>query len=691
MPATVYLWNKAPFVRLLPALIGGIVLQWHLQLSFSFLAACFLACLVILLLYSFLPLTLKFRLGMLNGIGTILSLLFFGALLVWAKDIRHNKEWIGHDYNKSFVMAALEEPLVEKQNSFKALASLTAVCEKNSYKTAVGKVIIYFKKDTSVNQLRYGSQIVFKKSLQEIKNAGNPGSFDYKRYSLFQGITHQVYLTANDFKILPLESKNIFDELIFNCREWVLSILRKFIRGAKEQGLAEALLIGYKDDLDKNLVQAYTNTGVVHVIAISGLHLGLIYWLLLLLTKPFRKHKKLVWLRLLIIVASLWLFSLLAGGQPSVLRSAVMFTCIAAGEVILRKTSIYNTLALSAFLLLCYNPYWLWDVGFQLSYTAVLSIVMFFQPIYNWFYFPNKTLDFLWKLNAVTLAAQLLTLPISVYHFHQIPTLFLFTNMVAVPLSSIILIGEIVLCALFFIEPVAQALGTALKYLIYLMNAYIERLDSVYFSIWNGLSITVLQTFLLLGLVVVFCFWLLEKKKAFLWVFAGCLALFTTLRSVSMVAAHQQKKIIVYNVPKYQAIDLIVANSYYFIGDSALLFDDFIRNFHIQPSRIANRIAAAQGTSFCSKDFDFANKHVAILDTTLQFSPQPSKQKIDLLILSKNPRLYISNLATSFCIGQIVIDGSVPPWKARLWKRDCDSLHIPCHDVSEKGAFVMNL
>ena len=173
--------------------------------------------------------------------------------------------------------------------------------------------------------------------MQAIKNAGNPGSFDYKRYSLFQGITHQVYLTANDFQLLPQQSKNIFDELIFNCREWVLNVLRKFICGTKEQGLAEALLIGYKDDLDKNLVQAYTNTGVVHVIAISGLHLGLIYWLLLLLTKPFRKHKKLVWLRLLIIVASLWLFSLLAGGQPSVLRSAVMFTCIAAGEVISQK------------------------------------------------------------------------------------------------------------------------------------------------------------------------------------------------------------------------------------------------------------------------------------------------------------------------------------------------------------------
>jgi competence protein ComEC len=416
-------------------LVAGIILQWHLQLSFTWLAICLSICLSSIVIYWFLPLNKKYRFSAINGIIINVLLLFFGAILVWAKDIRHHKEWINHYYkNNSSVIVALEEPLVEKTNSYKALASFKAVYANDSFQAVEGKLIIYFKKEASIKQLHYGSQIVLTRTLQEIKNSGNPGSFDYKRYSLFQGITHQVYLAKTDFKLLPEESKNVFDEMIFNCREWVLSTLRKNIHGEKEQGLAEALLIGYKDDLDKNLVQAYSNTGVVHVIAISGLHLGLIYMLLLLLTKPLKRIRKLIWLRLLIIVGSLWLFSLLAGGQPSVLRSAVMFTCIAVGEVVSRKTSIYNTLALSAFLLLCYNPYWLWDVGFQLSYAAVLSIIMFFRPVYNWFYFPNKIIDFLWKLNAVTIAAQLLTLPISIYHFHQIPTLFLFTNMVAVPL-----------------------------------------------------------------------------------------------------------------------------------------------------------------------------------------------------------------------------------------------------------------
>src|SRR5215203_2645450 len=147
---------------------------------------------------------------------------------------------------------------------------------------------------------------------------------------------------------MPGNNKAPVQNFLFETRDGVINILRKFIPGEKEQGLAEALLIGYKDDLDKNLVQAYSNTGVVHVIAISGLHLGLIYWLLLGLTKPL-KRKKLAWVRLVIILSSLWLFSILAGAQPSVLRSAVMFSFIAWGQVIERRASIYNNLALSAF------------------------------------------------------------------------------------------------------------------------------------------------------------------------------------------------------------------------------------------------------------------------------------------------------------------------------------------------------
>ncbi|MGN6164923.1 MAG: ComEC/Rec2 family competence protein [Flavisolibacter sp.] len=691
MFATVYLWNKAPVVRLLIALMAGIVLQWHLQLPLIALLSAISVCFFTVLLYSFLSLKRQYQFNTIAGATITMLVLLLGCILVWLKDVRHTEHWIGKKYtDSSFIYVTLQEPLVEKANSFKALTSINGMWQDDHFQKAEGNVIIYFKKDSIAERLHYGSQIIFKKTLQEIKNAGNPGSFDYKRYSLFQGITHQVYLNENDFEILSTESKNFFDEVIFNSRRWVVNTIRKFINGEKEQGLAEALLIGFKDDLDKTLVQSYTNTGVVHIIAISGMHLALIYWLLTLITKPL-KRKKLNWLRISIILGGLWLFSILAGAQASVIRSAVMFTCVAFAEVFGRRTSIFNTLSLSAFLLLCYNPFWLWDVGFQLSYAAVLSIVIFYKPIANWYLPDNKIIDFIWKTMAVSLAAQIFTTPISLYHFHQFPVLFLLTNVVAVPLSSLILFAEIGVCVFSFIQPVVLLLGIVAGSMIRFMNRYIERLENVSFALWNGFSLSIMQVALLLVAITCLCYWLLERKKILLWVSLGSFCVFVCFRSADFWSAYHQRKLIVYNVPKHQAIDLISGRNFNFIGDTDLLTDDFFRNFHIQPSRTLHRINQAQCISIETKDFDFAGKHIIILDTASQLLLQPQKQNLDILILSKNPKVYISALIKKFSLRQIVIDGSVPAWKARLWKKDCDSLHIPYHDVSEKGAFVMNL
>jgi competence protein ComEC len=590
------LWNKAPFIRLLIALATGIILQWYAQLPLDYLMVIFATSLAFVFFYSLTSIRKRYQLGVANGIAVCLLFASAGGLLVWTNDIRNDQEWVGHHLKKkNFISVLVEEPLVEKANSYKALASLQSLNDSGLGYAVNGKVILYFKKDSAPPSLQYGSRIVFKKPLQEIKNAGNPASFDYKTYCLFQGITHQVFLAKEDYVILPGSNQNSFRNFIYRTRVWVVSTLRKYISGDKEQGLAEALLIGYKDDLDKNLVQAYSNTGVVHIIAISGLHLGLIYWLLLFLTKPFTRNKKLVWLRLLLIISSLWLFSILAGAQPSVLRSALMFTLIAAGEVVLRKTNIFNTLAFSALALLCINPFWLWDVGFQLSYSAVLSIVLFFQPVYHWFDFKNKIIDFLWKLTAVTIAAQILTLPISIYHFHQMPLLFLFTNFVAVPLSSIILFGEILLCASFFLTPLATLIGSILKELIYWMNSYVEQLDSLPFAVWDHLSINIAQTILLLIFAVAGCYWLMEKQRRFAWTAFTSFALFMLVRAFSFMDAYSQKKLIVYNVSKHTAIDVVNGRHCSFLGDTTLLYDNFARNFHLQPSRVLHRVMPEKG------------------------------------------------------------------------------------------------
>jgi competence protein ComEC len=376
-----------------------------------------------------------------------------------------------------------------------------------------------------MQQLGYGSRLVFNKPLQPIRNTGAAESFDYKRYAAFQGIYHQIYLRRDDLIILPGKNENYFKKWILRTRSAITGILQRYIPGRTEAGLAEALLIGYKDDLDKSLLQSYANTGVVHIIAISGLHVGLIYWLLTIIIAPMSLFK-LRWMKALVIITGLWLFALLAGGSPSVLRSALMFSCMVMGEQFFSKVSVYNTLAVSAFMLLCIDPFWFWDVGFQLSYIAVLSIVIFMKPVYGWLFFQNKLLDLLWKLNAVTLAAQVLTVPLSIYYFHQFPNYFLITNLVAVPLSTLIVLGEILLCALAIVPAAAAPAGIALQECIRLMNRFIAHMEGMPLALWKGLQLSTLQLALLYVVVAGMACWLMRKdKKALLAGLCGLLGL----------------------------------------------------------------------------------------------------------------------------------------------------------------------
>lgn len=673
-----------PFVRLLPSLVAGILLQYHLQFSLTMLLAIFAAAFSGLAGYAFMSVTLKFRLSFLSGLFTSILLCAGGGLLVFKNDIRNDHQWIGYQpFDSSLIMLTLKEPLVIKPNSYKALATVETINAKGNTKR--GTLIIYFKKDSAFKKLGYGSSLLTKKKLQPVQNSGNPGAFDYRRYCLFQGITHQVYLLPKDVYALEQNPTNPFQNFIFISRSWVVKTLQRFIPGKKEQGLAEALLIGYKDDLDKNLVQSYSNTGVVHVIAISGLHLGLIYGILLMITRPLKKFRRLNWLRLLLVITSLWIFSILAGAQPSVLRSAVMFTFLACGEVINRKGSVYNTMAMSAFLLLCYQPYWLWDAGFQLSYSAVLSIIVFYRPVYNWFYFKNRLADAVWKLNAVTISAQLLTMPVSIYHFNQLPTLFLFTNLIAVPLSSLILIGEILLCVFSFFGLLANWLGYLLHWSIFLMNSYIEQFDLVPWSVWSGLSINFLQALMLTAFIIFFCTWLMTKSRVLSWLSGFSLMVFISIRSFSFIQAEGRLALIVYNIPKHTAIELVRGRKYFVKGNAT---DPASVNFHLKPSRILHR---AEADSLpCPSFFSLHDRQVLILDTAYRWKKTVQKNRLDLLVLTGNPKIYIRDLLEIFEIRQMVIDGSVPAWKAAFWKQDCREAGISFHDVSEKGAFIMH-
>ncbi len=687
-------WKEAPFLRFIPPLLLGILIQSYCSLPVNTGWIVAIACSSGLLLFSRLPLSTKFRFRPTNGL--LLNGLLFatGLLLVYYKDIRHQQQWFPPYYaTGDTILVTIQESLSEKTNSYSTTAEIQAVIKGIHVQKVKGRLLLYFPKDSIRPPLAYGHQLMFVKTPESIRNSGNPEAFDYRKYCAFKGIYHQVYLRKQDYIIAEKKQLNPVKKVLYHTRKKLLDILRENITDKKQAGLAEALLIGYKDDLDKQLLQSYINTGVVHVIAVSGLHLGLIYALLIMLCNQFPKRWN-RWVAPLIIIAALWLFAFLSGASPSVLRSAIMFTSLVIGNQLRHPASIYNSLAASAFLLLCYDPAYCWDIGFQLSYAAVFSILLFMKPVYHCLFIQNKYLNQVWKLIAITLAAQILTLPLSMYHFHQFPGLFLLTNLVAVPLSGIILVGELLLCAVAFIPAAAKAIAWLLQGLISFLNGFIEAINQVPYNSIDDIQLNIPQAILLYIMICGLAIWVLQKNKAGLFTGLGALWLLVAVDAGSSWQAARQQKLIIYNVPRHRAMDFIKGRQYVFKGDSTLLNDPTLENFHLKPCRVAHRISPTHNLSTLSQAaslFRFGNTSLLLVDKVLPHSKPAGKIPIDIIILSRNARVSAQELINLFSCSTVIIDATNTYWKTRTWQQDCQKLGISCHAVTSQGAFVLTL
>ncbi|CAN5309601.1 ComEC/Rec2 family competence protein [soil metagenome] len=694
MQRTVPLWKKAPFLRVLIPFISGIILEWYMQLSFSAELFAFLSFTVAFAAFKFLPAEVIYRFRHFRGLVINLILIAFGALITSYQNIKTHSDWFGNYYTDSCQMILqIAEPVQTKSNTFQANAEIKYVINDSIIKPVTGKIIVYFQKDSAGTGLNYGDRILINKPLQPIKNSGNPGGFNYERYASFQGIFHTVYLKKSDWINLHNNYGNGFRKFVYAAREKLVSILRRYIIGEEQKGFAEALLIGYKADLDKDLLQAYTNSGVVHIIAISGLHLALIYVLLVSVFKrtPFIKKSKI--LQIIFVLACLWFFSILTGASASVLRSALMFTFIAAGQIAGKKASIYNSLSVSAFILLCINPYVLWDVGFQLSYTAIVSIVTFQKAIYNFVYIKNKHVDKIWQLISVTIAAQIFTFPVCIYYFHQFPLLFLLSNLIAIPLSTIILYGEIVLLLVSFSSVISSLTGKMVSAVIWVLNAAIKNISNKSYLLWDNVYASLLSTLLLYAIISACAYMLFFKSKSSLITTLLLIWLFVANLTLVKFQSGRQQKIIVYNVSKHRAIDFVSGNHYNFIGDEIFIADGMVQNFNLKPTRVAFQISPlpSKMQSYEQRFYLFHGKRVLLIDTAFDAETVPDKMGIDIIIISKNATVDIKTLNDIFKIGKIVFDNSNDFWKIRKWKNDCKMLHLPYYIVSENGAFVLNI
>ncbi len=453
--------------------------------------------------------------------GLALQFVFFsfGRILMYIHQDNMVNESACFEKNQSnlLVIELLNDP-VQKNNSRKCVAKVCGLLKDNRFYYEEEKIFIYFKDNRDSGKLAEGSRIITEKPLLPIENFPS-FQFDYKKYCSLKHIHSQLFLYDHDFSILTNEKSNRYSNLLSALRNKIVLIIKKYVPDKSQNGLLEALLVGFTEDLDPLLLKSYADSGVVHIIAISGLHLALICQMLQLILKKTGKKKSGSWIKLFVILFCLWAYGILSGASPSVIRADAMFTLALFAKNMGRQNVLFNALAASAFLLICFDPFWIFNTGFQLSYAAVLSLGLFVGPVRAMISLKNKMLVATWDAASVSIAAQILTTPISIYYFHQFPIYFLIANLLAVPLSSLILIGGILLCICSPVQLAAQWMGRLLGFLVRLLNGFISNVSHLPGAVVGNIEYNLTGVILLYFIFLCFYRYLVSRKKG--WLFTG--------------------------------------------------------------------------------------------------------------------------------------------------------------------------
>lgn len=707
-------WHQAPFFRLVIPLLAGIITAAFFPFlhPFSFFVIIFLSLLFILFSFSTV---FNSRYNLRWVYGTCLSFLLY--LSGFEITILNTENLLPRHYSAKYspgdkIIAMVAEPTVSKEKSLKTILEIKAVIRDTCRYPANGKILAYFEKDSISELLQYGNYLVFCTSLSHIPPPQNPEEFNYKRFLSFHRVYQQVFLKPPSYLLFDSPPEKNLMGYAYRVRNYLMDIFEKYRIEGDEYSVASALMLGSREEIDPDLVQAFASAGALHVLSVSGLHVGVIFMVMTYLLVFLDKIKYGKIIKTIILLLGLWFYALLTGLSPSVVRAATMFSFVVIGQAGRRNTNIYNILSCSAFFLLLINPYLIMEVGFQLSFLAVIGIV-FIQPKLSRLWHPyipvagiagNWLIEQVWTITTISVAAQIATFPLGLLYFHQFPNYFLFSNLVVIPLSTIIIYCGVLLFLISPFETISGYIAIFFKSCIWLLNQSVLLVEKLPFSLLQGISINLLETWLIYILIgAVLAFLILQNVKY------ARISFFILIPLLSYQVfenhiQHNQKKFIVYNIKKTSAFDFIDGKTGLLLADSSLLHSESRLLFHIkhnwwQLGLNKNRLYDYKNTArlaganlFMKEGFMlFCGKRIAFVKNRFPPMYPQHKIKVDYLVISGSPALSIKELKNIFDIKQIIIDASNSRYTAKKLLEEAKAENIACYPVSEMGAFVADL
>lgn len=574
-------WRNIPVLRILAPFLVGVFIQMKFDITVDYwlVGALFLVCVLSVFVYwKGLKGQNVFAFGVLSGF----FFFFMGGALCSIRTPISDSRHFSHHGDAEFLDCVINTTPEQGKNSFKTKALVQAVLVNGTVKQSNGDILLYITHRSNV-VLSKGDRILLAVTPVLVEDPQNPDEFNYRRYLFFHGLYHRVMISDNNqVRVIEKGYQTWWVDPFEHMRTKLIAALRLALIDDNAFAVGSALILGQKEYLSPELRNAYSSSGAMHVLAVSGLHVGIIYLILqqfLSFIKGFKGDK---WLQLILILVALWTYAIITGMSPSVLRASTMFSAVAISQSLGRKSGIYNSLSAAALILLCFNPYMITDVGFQLSFAAVIGIVLLQPPIYNLIYVRNKWLDKVWQITCVSLAAQLITFPMGVLYFHQFPNYFLISNLVVIPAAFVVLVLGISLLALQFIPVVFQFLGFELNGILIALNSSVAFIEQLPNALTSGLYFSIFEVWMVYILIAALALLIYQKDIHALIIISAAVVMLLFSFSIRVSERRGQKTIVVNNIKGHTSINLIDGEKNILLADSALINSDSKQAFHLK-------------------------------------------------------------------------------------------------------------
>lgn len=685
-------------VKMLVAMIIGILIERiaRFGIVISIIGVAVAAALM-LFLYVNRKKRISRRFNFLNGLSFYVMWICFGMFVLEYQTVDEPEL---SDFGSGVKYGVVVEPTEEKPKTFK-----TKIRVLDSAFHDGPELLAYFEKDSAVAPPQFGDLVGFCSDVRYIENYGNPLEFDYKQYMSRQGVYCQSYIKTEDYQILQPAYEKGVKYYGAKIKSILIDIYRQSGISGQQLAVLEALTLGYKADLDPETISSFQASGAMHILAVSGLHTGIIMLITNVLLMFLDVSKKTRIVKCALVIITLWAFAAITGFSPSVCRSALMFSMLTVSQILNRRSSTYNTLAASAFILLSINPLLIFNVGFGLSYFAVLAIVAitpFFQ-IYLPKFDPVHDTRLVWLrkwftryflgIVFVSIAAQLGTSILSVRTFHLFPTYFLLTNVIVIPLSYFIMVTAILLLAVSWCAPLMSVVTWILKFFLGLLTGSVSWIESLPASSISDIFVTNTSSILLYVVFASFIVFWYFKRAIHLKYMLVCLILFALSLSLFNTAKSVNSQIIIYNKNNSSLYSIVCGDSVKIYTDNPKLDERSLSPASDNAALVhANLVAISNIDSLTSlKDFCFCvnQKKFYVVNSRSQLSVMKNDiLPVDYLIVGDNTNVTASDVSGKFLCSNVIFDSSNSSQFVAAHETEYAQNGIWCYNVKDRGAFV---